>query len=54
MLFGGKKGVRRGEKWHERLLANEKCAKAIDFGKFYRAPENKRMLNRDVISFPEE
>ena len=43
-------GVCHGEKWHERLLTNEKCAKAIDFGKFYRAPEDKRMLNCNKFS----
>lgn len=39
--------VCHGEKWHERLLTNGKFAKAIDFSTSYRAPEDKRMLNRD-------
>lgn len=40
-------GVRHGEKSQ---LTNEECAKAVDLGKFYRVPGDKRMLNRDKFS----
>lgn len=52
-LFGGKKenikviGIRHGEKIYETLLTNEECAHAIDMGKFYRVPCDKRGLNYD-------
>ena len=52
-LFGGKKedikviGIRHGEKMYETLLTNEECAHAIDMGKFYRVPCDKRGLNYD-------
>ncbi len=52
-LFGGKKeeikviGIRHGEKMHETLLTNEECFNAIDMGKFYRVPCDKRSLNYD-------
>ena len=52
-LFGGKKedikviGIRHGEKLYETLLTNEECANAIDLGKFYRVPADKRGLNYD-------
>ena len=52
-LFGGKKedikiiGIRHGEKMYETLLTNEECAIAIDMGKFYRVPCDKRGLNYD-------
>lgn len=52
-LFGGKKedikiiGIRHGEKMYETLLTNEECANAIDLGKFYRVPCDKRGLNYD-------
>ena len=52
-LFGGKKedikviGIRHGEKVYETLLTNEECANAIDLGKFYRVPCDKRGLNYD-------
>lgn len=52
-LFGGKKenikiiGIRHGEKMYETLLTNEECAHAIDLGKFYRVPCDKRGLNYD-------
>ena len=52
-LFGGKKedikviGIRHGEKMYETLLTNEECAHAIDMGKFYRVPSDKRGLNYD-------
>lgn len=52
-LFGGKEdeikviGIRHGEKMYETLLTNEECAHAIDLGKFYRVPCDKRGLNYD-------
>ena len=52
-LFGGDKdaikviGIRHGEKMYETLLTNEECAHAIDMGKFYRVPADKRGLNYD-------
>lgn len=52
-LFNGKKenikviGIRHGEKMYETLLTNEECAHAIDFGRFYRVPCDKRGLNYD-------
>ena len=52
-LFGGDKnnikviGIRHGEKMYETLLTNEECANAIDLGKFYRVPCDKRGLNYD-------
>ena len=52
-LFGGNKeeikviGIRHGEKMYETLLTNEECANAIDLGKFYRVPCDKRGLNYD-------
>lgn len=52
-LFGGSKkdikviGIRHGEKMYETLLTNEECANAIDMGKFYRVPCDKRGLNYD-------
>ena len=52
-LFGGNKedikiiGIRHGEKMYETLLTNEECAHAIDMGKFYRVPCDKRGLNYD-------
>ena len=52
-LFGGEKnkiktiGIRHGEKMYETLLTNEECAHAIDMGKFYRVPCDKRGLNYD-------
>jgi UDP-N-acetylglucosamine 4,6-dehydratase len=38
-------GIRHGEKMYETLLTNEECAHAIDLGKFYRVPCDKRDLN---------
>ena len=32
---------------YETLLTNEECANAIDLGKFYRVPCDKRGLNYD-------
>ena len=52
-LFGSDKnnikviGIRHGEKMYETLLTNEECANAIDLGKFYRVPCDKRGLNYD-------
>ena len=52
-LFGDEKteikviGIRHGEKMYETLLTNEECANAIDLGKFYRVPCDKRGLNYD-------
>ena len=52
-LFGGKKedikviGIRHGEKMYETLLTNEECEHAVDMGKFYRVPADKRSLNYD-------
>lgn len=40
-------GIRHGEKTYETLLTNEECSKAIDMGKFYRVPADKRDLNYD-------
>lgn len=40
-------GVRHGEKLYETLLTNEECAGAVDLGKFYRVPCDKRDLNYD-------
>ncbi len=40
-------GIRHGEKMYETLLTNEECANAIDMGKFYRVPCDKRSLNYD-------
>lgn len=40
-------GIRHGEKMYETLLTNEECANAIDMGKFYRVPADKRDLNYD-------
>jgi UDP-glucose 4-epimerase len=40
-------GIRHGEKRYETLLTNEECSKAIDLGKFYRVPSDKRDLNYD-------
>ncbi|MCI8459634.1 MAG: polysaccharide biosynthesis protein [Clostridia bacterium] len=52
-LFNGDKkkikviGIRHGEKMYETLLTNEECAHAVDLGKFYRVPCDKRGLNYD-------
>ena len=52
-LFGADKanirmiGIRHGEKNYEPLLTNEECANAVDMGKFYRVPCDKRDLNYD-------
>ena len=51
-LFGSKDdikviGIRHGEKRYETLLTNEECTGAIDMGKFYRVPSDKRDLNYD-------
>ena len=51
-LFGSKDdikviGFRHGEKRYETLLTNEECTGAIDMGKFYRVPSDKRDLNYD-------
>ncbi len=52
-LFGKDKsqikiiGIRHGEKMYETLLTNEECALAVDMGKFYRVPCDKRGLNYD-------
>ena len=52
-LFGGDKsdikviGIRHGEKMYETLLTNEECANAVDLGKYYRVPCDKRGLNYD-------
>ncbi len=40
-------GIRHGEKMYETLLTNEECAGAIDLGRFYRVPCDKRDLNYD-------
>ena len=40
-------GIRHGEKMYETLLTNEECANAVDMGKFYRVPCDKRDLNYD-------
>lgn len=40
-------GIRHGEKMYETLLTNEECAHAVDMGKFYRVPADKRSLNYD-------
>lgn len=40
-------GIRHGEKMYETLLTDEECANAIDMGKFYRVPADKRDLNYD-------
>ena len=40
-------GIRHGEKMYETLLTNEECANAVDLGKFYRVPSDKRGLNYD-------
>lgn len=40
-------GIRHGEKMYETLLTDEECAHAIDMGKFYRVPADKRDLNYD-------
>lgn len=40
-------GIRHGEKMYETLLTNEECAHAIDMGRFYRVPADKRELNYD-------
>lgn len=40
-------GIRHGEKMYEMLLTNEECANAVDMGKFYRVPCDKRDLNYD-------
>lgn len=50
-LFGGNRenirviGIRHGEKMYETLLTNEECAHAVDLGRFYRVPCDKRGLN---------
>lgn len=40
-------GIRHGEKMYETLLTNEECENAVDMGKFYRVPCDKRDLNYD-------
>ena len=40
-------GIRHGEKMYETLLTNEECSHAIDLGRFYRVPADKRDLNYD-------
>jgi UDP-glucose 4-epimerase len=40
-------GIRHGEKMYETLLTNEECASAVDMGRFYRVPCDKRSLNYD-------
>lgn len=40
-------GIRHGEKMYETLLTNEECTNAVDLGKFYRVPCDKRDLNYD-------
>lgn len=39
--------ILNGEKMYETLLTNEECANAVDLGKFYRVPSDKRGLNYD-------
>lgn len=41
-------GIRHGEKMYETLLTNEECAHAVDMGRFYRVPCDKRGLNYDI------
>lgn len=41
-------GIRHGEKMYETLLTNEECGSAIDLGKFFRVPCDKRDLNYNV------
>ena len=41
-------GIRHGEKMYETLLTNEECGNAIDLGKFFRVPCDKRDLNYNV------
>ena len=41
-------GIRHGEKMYETLLTNEECGSAIDLGKFYRVPYDKRDLNYNI------
>lgn len=41
-------GIRHGEKMYETLLTNEECSSAIDLGKFYRVPCDKRDLNYNL------
>lgn len=40
-------GTRHGEKRYETLLTKEEYIKAVDMGKFYRVPADKRDLNYD-------
>lgn len=40
-------GTRHGEKRYETLLTKEEYLKAVDMGKFYRVPADKRDLNYD-------
>jgi UDP-glucose 4-epimerase len=40
-------GIRHGEKMYETLLTNEECGSAVDMGRFYRVPCDKRGLNYD-------
>ena len=40
-------GIRHGEKMYETLLTSEECANALDLGRFYRVPCDKRDLNYD-------
>ena len=40
-------GTRHGEKRRETLLTNEECAEAVDMGRVYRVPCDKRDLNYD-------
>lgn len=40
-------GIRHGEKIYETLLTKEEMAKAVDMGRFYRVPTDKRDLNYD-------
>lgn len=40
-------GIRHGEKMRETLLTNEECVSAVDMGRFYRVPCDRRDLNYD-------
>ncbi len=40
-------GIRHGEKMYETLMTGEECAGAVDLGRFYRIPCDKRDLNYD-------
>ena len=43
-------GVRHGEKMFETLLTEQECLRALDMGRFYRVPVDRRDLNDELCA----